>query len=233
MGFAGKKMSDPMEMLRWSWDQMMLENKIWLYPIAVSLLGSLLITVSVMFLIPMFFFGPLFIIGTILWLLVVYGIGIVISVVVYFLMLISAKMFIQLEREGSADFERAKNEVVSAAGSYIIVGILAMILSIFIITIPLAITFVVYSVLYDPRDFGKNLDRGFKVIIDNLSHVIIFILLAIVAGILAGLAPAELSIITEPLGTFIQILVLGAFTKLVLEYESPQEESFEGGGVEA
>ena len=217
MSRTGGVTTNPIDMLKWSIDWMTRDNKIWIYPVLLSLISGLLIyALSIVFLPAAIFLLPFVIF---FWWLVVLVVNLIIQLVIYVLMVISGKMFLQAFTEGSTDFERAKREVQSAIGAYIVVGIIAVILSALVITAPLGIMLVVYSILYDPSRIAENLEKGFKAIIDNLAHVLIFIIISIVAGALLSLSGSLLSILTNPLSTFLNIAVLGAFIYLAAEYE--------------
>ena len=216
MSRAGGVTTNPIDMLKWSIDWMARDNKIWIYPVLLSLISGLLIyALSIVFL-PAAILLPF---AIFVWWLIVLVVNLLIQLVIYVLMVISGKMFLQAFTEGSTDFERAKREVQSAIGPYIVVGIIAVILGALIITAPLGIMLVVYSILYDPSRIAENLERGFRAIIDNLAHVLIFIIISIVAGALLSLSGSLLSILTNPLSTFLNIAVLGAFVYLAAEYE--------------
>ncbi len=216
MSRAGGVTTNPIDMLKWSIDWMARDNKIWIYPVLLSLISGLLIyALSIVFL-PAAILLPF---AIFVWWLIVLVVNLLIQLVIYVLMVISGKMFLQAFTEGSTDFERAKREVQSAIGAYIVVGIIAVILGALIITAPLGIMLVVYSILYDPSRIAENLERGFRAIIDNLAHVLIFIIISIVAGALLSLSGSLLSILTNPLSTFLNIAVLGAFVYLAAEYE--------------
>jgi len=222
MSRLGREMTNPIDMLRWSIDWMARDNKIWIYPVALSLISGLLVLSLNLVIFPAFVFFLPFILF--FWWILILVVNLLIQLVIYVLMIISGKMFLQAFVEGSTDFERAKREVQAALGSYIVVGIIALILSALVITAPLGIMLVVYSIIYDPSRIAENLEKGFRAIIDNLAHVIVFIVISIVAGALLSLSGTLLSIFTNPLSTFLNIAVLGGFIYLAAEYEGLRGE---------
>ncbi len=225
--------TDFMSMFKWSWDSMMANSKIWLYPVAVSFIQGLFTTLIAFYI---FMLGPsaffiLPILATFEFLL-----NIAFLVIIFFLVLISVKMFVQSFEGVSPDFESAKNEILSNPGGYILVGIISAIISLFVITIPIALLLLVVAVMIGPSDLGKAFSMVFSILSRNLVTVILLSIVAIILDIIAvsissmGLTLGFASIVLSPLSTFIDVLILGAFTYLTLEavgYGEKQEVSDE------
>ena len=225
--------TDFMSMFKWSWDSMMANSKIWLYPVAVSFIQGLFTTLIAFYIFMLgpsaFFILPL--LATFEFLL-----NIAFLVIIFFLVLISVKMFVQSFEGVSPDFESAKNEILSNPGGYILIGIISAIISLFVITIPIALLLLVVAVLIGPSDLGKAFSMVFSVLSRNLVTVILLSIVAIILDIIAvsissvSLTLGFASIILSPLSTFIDVLILGTFTYLTLEavgYGGKQEVSDE------
>ncbi len=196
---------DAASALKWSMDNLMKDNVIWLYPVGLSFVNAILLLMLA---------RPNEFSITIVFLL-----SLIVSIAIFIFMLISAKMFVQIYKDGSLNFESAKNEVMSNIGSYLLVGILGLVISILVITVPITLLLIVYSVFYPPNEIGKNLDRSIKMLTNNFSNVALLAILAIVSGLLMALTRGLIDLIIDPLATFINILVLGGFTYLVAESE--------------
>jgi len=201
---------------QWSFEGMMNYNKIWIYPVIIAFLNGIIGSITSY----IYYYGgwpqlllfPLYsALGTL--------INLFFTLVIYFLMLISVKMFIQLYRSGEPNFDVAKEEILSNVGTYIFVGILALIISIFVITIPLALLFIVTSVYIGGGDIGKAFSLALEILSKNLVAVILLALVSIVLTVLliwTSFLPGS-SLILQPLSTFVNILILGAYTYLTLE----------------
>ncbi len=219
-------------MFKWSMDIMFSNSKVWLYPVAVSLIDGLISAGMTWYMFWMGFPG--------LFLMPLLGmfqflIGIALLIIVFFLTLMSVKMFIQVYEGGSVDFESAKDEILGNAGGYLIIGILAAILSIFIITIPLALLLITVSVVIGAGDIGRSFSLSVDILSKNLVPVILLSLISIILSFVVGMlsaSPFFLAVVVfRPLSTFVNILILGAFTYLSLKalgYGSAGEgDSFE------
>lgn len=212
--------TDFLSMFKWSWDIMVGNSRIWLYPVAVSFIQGLFTTLIAFYTLMLgpnaFFILPL--LSAIEFLMYI---GF--TVVIFFLILISVKMFIQSFEGVSPDFETAKNDILSSPGGYILVGILAAIITLFVITIPIALLLLVVTVLIGPSDLGKAFSMVFSILSRNLVTVILLSIVAIILDVIAvsissiSLTLGFISLILSPLSTFIDVLILGAFTYLTLE----------------
>jgi len=205
-------------MFKWSMDIMFSNSKVWLYPVAVSFIDGLLSAGVSWYMFSMGFPG--------LFLMPLLGmfqilINIALLIIIFFLTLISVKMFVQVYEGGRVDFDSAKDEILSSAGSYLVIGILAAILSIFIITIPLALLFIVVSVIVGAGDIGKDFSLSIDILSKNLVPVILLSIISIILSlIVSALSSSPLFlgvVIFSPLSTFVDILILGAFTYLSLK----------------
>ncbi|GEM_PF-5509575 len=217
MGFQAREVeADIGRFFQWSFEGMMNYNKIWIYPVIIAFLNGIIGSITSY----IYYYGgwpqlllfPLYsALGTL--------INLFFTLVIYFLMLISVKMFIQLYRSGEPNFDVAKEEILSNVGTYIFVGILALIISIFVITIPLALLFIVTSVYIGGGDIGKAFSLALEILSKNLVAVILLALVSIVLTVLliwTSFLPGS-SLILQPLSTFVNILILGAYTYLTLE----------------
>ncbi len=205
-------------MFKWSMDIMFSNSKVWLYPVAVSFIDGLLSAGITWYMfsmgLPGLFLMPL--LGMFQFL-----INIALLIIIFFLTLISVKMFVQVFEGGQADFDSAKDEILSSAGSYLVIGIIAAILSIFIITIPLALLLIVVSVIVGASDIGKDFSLSVDILAKNLVPVILLSLVSIILSFIVSIlstSPFFLGVVVfSPLSTFVDILILGAFTYLSLK----------------
>lgn len=206
------------QMFRWSMDTMLTTSKIWIYPVVVALINGLL-TVGISWY--MYSLGFAFVILIPLLSMLNFLIGIALTIIIFFLTLMSVKMFIQVLKSESVDFDAAKDEILASAIPYLIIGILAAILNIFIITIPIALLLISTSVIIGADDLGRVFTVSIDILTKNLLPVIVLSLIAIIFGFALNIMSSGPffigAILLNPLSTFINILILGALTYLSLK----------------
>lgn len=217
---------DVSQMFKWSMDIMFTTSKIWIYPVIVALINGL-ITVGMSWYIYSIGFAFAFIFP--LLSMLNFLIGIALTIIIFFLTLMSVKMFIQVFNGEPVDFDIAKEDVLSSAIPYLIVGILAAILSIFIITIPIALLIISTSVIIGADDIGRVFSVSIDILTKNLVPVIVLSLIAIIFGFALNIMSAGPfffgAVLLSPLTTFVDILILGALTYLSLKaLESKESE---------
>ena len=210
---------DAMELFQWSWNAVVGNSRIWIYPVAVSFIQGL-VSAAISIYAYLLGFGVFLLLP--LLSAIQFLLNLLFTVAIFFLVLISVKMFTHLYEGREPDFESAKDDILRSPIEYIIIGILAAILSIFIITIPVALLLIVTSVLLGPSDIGKAFSITLSILEKNLANIILLSLVAIILGLIAiaisslYVMSGFLSIFISPLTTFIDILILGAFTYLAL-----------------